>query len=64
MLLQSALAIPFCAVKFDCGCGNGTEFICRKLLQNFLLILLSGWLLFGRGRQFSLRFNLIKPSAS
>jgi uncharacterized membrane protein YphA (DoxX/SURF4 family) len=64
LLLQSALAIPFCAVKFDCGCGNGTEFICRKLLQNFLLILLSGWLLFGRGRQFSLRFNLIKPSAS
>ena len=64
LLLQSALAISFCAVKFDCGCGNGTEFICRKLLENFLLILLSGWLLFGRGCQFSLRFNLIKPPAS
>ena len=64
LLLQSALAISFCAVKFDCGCGNGTEFICRKLLENFLLILLSGWLLFGHGHRFSLRFNLIKPPAS
>jgi uncharacterized membrane protein YphA (DoxX/SURF4 family) len=62
LLLQSALAIPFCAVQFDCGCGSGTEFICRKLLENFLLILLSGWLLSGNGRQSSLRFNLIKSS--
>ena len=60
LLLQAAQAIPFCAVKFDCGCGTGEEFICRKLLENFLLILLSGWLLAGRGRQFSLRFSLIK----
>ena len=64
LLLQSALAIPFCAVKFDCGCGSGTEFICRKLLENFLLFALSIALLPGRGYQFSLRFNLIKPPAS
>ncbi len=60
LILQAALAIPFCAVKFDCGCGAGVEFICRKLLENFLLILLSGWLLAGYGRQLSLRFSLIK----
>jgi uncharacterized membrane protein YphA (DoxX/SURF4 family) len=60
LLLQAAQAIPFCAVKFDCGCGTGEEFICRKLLENFLLILLSGWLLTGYGRQLSLRFNLVK----
>ena len=60
LLLQVARAIPFCAVKFDCGCGTGEEFICRKLLENFLLILLSVWLLAGRGRQLSLRFSLIK----
>jgi uncharacterized membrane protein YphA (DoxX/SURF4 family) len=60
--LKSALAIPFCAVKFDCGCGTGEEFICRKLLENFLLLLLSVWLLLGRGRQLSLRFNLFKSS--
>ena len=61
LAMQSALAIPFCAVKFDCGCGTGEEFICRKLLENFLLILLSVWLLTGYGRQLSLRFSLFKP---
>ena len=61
LVLQSALAIPFCAVKFDCGCGTGVVFICHKLAENFLLILMSGWLLAGYGRQFSLRFELIKP---
>jgi len=60
LILQAAQAIPFCAVKFDCGCGAGEEFICRKLLENFLLILLSVWLLAGHGRQLSLRFSLIK----
>jgi uncharacterized membrane protein YphA (DoxX/SURF4 family) len=64
LAIQSALAIPFCAVKFDCGCGSGAEFICDKLLENFLLILLSGWLLSGRGRQFSLRFSLLKSSSN
>ena len=59
LVLKSALAIPFCAVKFDCGCGNGAEFICRKLLENFLLVLIAGWLLFGYGRKWSLRFDLI-----
>jgi uncharacterized membrane protein YphA (DoxX/SURF4 family) len=63
LLLEAAQNIPFCAVKFDCGCGTGEEFICRKLLENFLLLVLSGWLLAGRGRQFSLRFSLIKPPA-
>ena len=61
LLLQSTQAIPFCAVKFDCGCGSGEEFICRKLLENFLLILLSVWLLAGYGRQLNLRFSLVKP---
>ena len=60
LLLQALQGIPFCAVKFDCGCGTGEEFICRKLLENFLLLLLSVWLLSGYGRQLSLRFNLIK----
>jgi len=63
LLLQSVLAIPFCAVKFDCGCGGGADFICRKVLENFLLILLSTWLLAGNGRQLSLRFNLLKSSS-
>jgi len=44
--LQSALNIPFCAVKFDCGCGNGETFICRKIMENVALLALSVWLLF------------------
>ena len=51
LAIQSAQAIPFCAVKFDCGCGTGEVFICRKLLENFLFIVFSGWLLAGYGRK-------------
>ena len=53
--LQAVLHIPFCAVKFDCGCGNGEVFICRKLLENFVLLALSVWLLFGYRRKVSAR---------
>jgi uncharacterized membrane protein YphA (DoxX/SURF4 family) len=63
LILHSALAIPFCLVKFDCGCGNGAEFICRKLVENFLLMLLSAWLLSGRGQSFCLRHALM-PGAT
>ena len=63
LLLEAAQNIPFCAVNFDCGCGTGKEFICRKLLENFVLFALSVWLLAGRGRQCSLRFSLPNSSA-
>src|SRR5208282_3582201 len=63
LAIQSALAIPFCAVKFDCGCGTGEVFICRKLLENFLLLVLSGWLLSGYGRKLCVRHTLISGGA-
>ena len=63
LLLEAAQNIPFCAVNFDCGCGTGKEFICRKLLENFVLFALSIWLLAGRGRRFSVRFSLMKSPA-
>ena len=58
--------IPFCAVKFDCGCGAGEVIICHKLVENTVLLLLSVWLLTGRGRQLCLRFSLFrkKPQGS
>jgi uncharacterized membrane protein YphA (DoxX/SURF4 family) len=56
LAIQSALAIPFCLVKFDCGCGTGAVFICHKLVENLFLLLLAGF-----GRQYCLRFTLIKP---
>ena len=55
--------IPFCAVKFDCGCGAGELFICHKLVENTVLLLLSAWLLTGRGRQLCLRFGLFREPA-
>jgi uncharacterized membrane protein YphA (DoxX/SURF4 family) len=58
LILQGARAIPFCAVKFDCGCGLGEELICRKLLENAVLILLAFWLLAGRGRILALRYSM------
>ena len=62
LAMQAALAVPFCAVKFDCGCGTGEVLICRKLLENAGLILLSGWLLMGRGGQLCARYSLIRTS--
>lgn len=57
--LQAALAIPFCAVKFDCGCGTGEVLICGKLIENGVLLLLSGGLLWGRGRYLCARYSLV-----
>ena len=63
LAIQSALAIPFGAVKFDCGCGNGEVFICRKLLENFFFIVFSGWLLAGYGRNLCVRHTLMSCAA-
>jgi uncharacterized membrane protein YphA (DoxX/SURF4 family) len=60
LAMQAVLAISFCAVKFDCGCGTGEIIICRKLIENGVLILLSGWLLMGRGRHLCARYSLMK----
>ena len=58
LALQALRAIPFCAVKFDCGCGAGEVFICGKLAENFILVLLACWLLSGSGRAFCARHTL------
>jgi uncharacterized membrane protein YphA (DoxX/SURF4 family) len=69
VVLKRALAIaatsgiPFCAVKFDCGCGAGEVFICHKLVENTVLLLLVAWLLTGRARQLCLRFSLFREKA-
>jgi uncharacterized membrane protein YphA (DoxX/SURF4 family) len=68
IVLKRALAIaatkgiPLCAVKFDCGCGAGEVFICHKVVENTVLLLLSLWLLTGRGRQLCLRFSLFRAA--
>ena len=59
MAIQAANAIPFCAIRFDCGCGAGEVIICHKLLENAFLLLLSTWLLVGRDYGWCLRHDLI-----
>lgn len=56
--LSHALNIAYCAVKFDCGCGTGEVLICRKIVENIILMLLSAWLVLGRGRWLALRYAL------
>jgi uncharacterized membrane protein YphA (DoxX/SURF4 family) len=46
--LHDLQALPFCAVRFDCGCGNGEVLICGKLLENALLMLLSAFVVVRR----------------
>ena len=61
MDIHTANAIPFCAVRFDCGCGAGEVIICHKLLENAFLILLSTLLLVGHDHAWCLRRDLISP---
>jgi len=60
MSIATTKGIAFCAVKFDCGCGNGEVLICGKVLENSGLILLSLWLLAGYGKQLCVRYNLFR----
>ena len=66
LVLRRALAIhglqglPFCAIRFDCGCGSGEVLICNKLVENSLLTLLAIWLVFRRSGRFCLRFGFFQ----
>ena len=62
LALQAASALPFCAIKFDCGCGAGEVFICWKLAENTLLALVSIWLIVAGSRKFCLRHALFGPA--
>jgi uncharacterized membrane protein YphA (DoxX/SURF4 family) len=56
--IHALQAIPLCAVKFDCGCGMGEVLICRKVLENSVLILFAVWLALKPGGRFCARFRL------
>ena len=58
--IQEARNIPFCAIKFDCGCGAGEVLICRKLVENTLLTAVAVWLVFWRHHVFGLRPWLLR----
>ena len=46
--LQAILGLPFCSLRFDCGCGAGEVYVCHKLGENAAWLALSCWLLFSR----------------
>jgi uncharacterized membrane protein YphA (DoxX/SURF4 family) len=58
--IHGAGGLPFCAIKFDCGCGAGEVFICRKLAENVLLTALSSALVFRRSHRLCLRHSFFK----
>lgn len=62
LALQKVGGLPFCAIKFDCGCGAGEVIICRKLVENFLLIATATGLMLWRGEKFCLRWQLLGNS--
>jgi uncharacterized membrane protein YphA (DoxX/SURF4 family) len=71
LVLRRAIAIavtehkPFCAIRFDCGCGADEVNICSKLLENSGLFLLACWLLFAGSRRLCLRYGLfLSPTSS
>ncbi len=41
LALHASVGGAFCAVGFDCGCGNGVEKVCVKLAENVGLIVLA-----------------------
>jgi hypothetical protein len=57
--IYHAQDIPFCAIKFDCGCGAGEEYTCAKVPKNTGLLLLSLIVLLSRSRRFCLHGNLV-----
>jgi uncharacterized membrane protein YphA (DoxX/SURF4 family) len=57
--LGTAQSIPLCGVKFDCGCGQGEVWVCYKLVENSILILLAAGLLAGHGRRLCVRYSLL-----
>jgi len=58
--IHGAGGLPFCAIKFDCGCGAGEVFICRKLAENVLLTALSSALIIWRSHRLCLQHSFFK----
>lgn len=58
LAIREAGGPPFCAIKFDCGCGAGEVLVCRKLPENALLLALSIALVYARNHRACLKAKL------
>jgi len=62
--IHDTQSIPFCEIEFDCGCGNGVEWICGKIPKNIGLSILSLIVLLSRSRKLCLRGDVFRRPAA
>jgi hypothetical protein len=60
--IQEATGLAFCAIRFDCGCGTGEVAICRKLVENGVLMALAMGMVMGRRSRLALLHQFAKRS--
>ena len=60
--IHASDAIAWCAIKFDCGCGSGEQYVCHKVPENIGLWLLALIALLSRSRRFCLGRDGIGPA--
>lgn len=60
--IHAAGGQAFCAIKFDCGCGTGEEYVCSKLPQNLALMLLAALTIWSHSRRFCLSRESSAPT--
>lgn len=64
LAMKEAGGVPFCTIRFDCGCGAGEVLICRKLAENILLMAAAVGLIFWRRDRLCVRHTLLGRVAS
>lgn len=52
--LAEAQQLPWCGVRFDCGCGGGEVWLCSKLAENTALIVLAALAAWSRSQRWCL----------
>jgi uncharacterized membrane protein YphA (DoxX/SURF4 family) len=62
--IHQAQGTAFCGIRFDCGCGNGEVLICRKLVENIILIALACLVVAVRAPRASLYYGLFERRSS
>jgi uncharacterized membrane protein YphA (DoxX/SURF4 family) len=48
LTMHAGLDLPFCAIRFDCGCGSGEVLVCAKVIENIAWFALASWLVSSR----------------
>ena len=64
LAIREMSGLPFCSIKFDCGCGTGEMLVCAKLGENLLLTAFSVAILFRRNHRLCLRHSVFKAAST